>query len=207
MNILLLGATGRVGQAVTGVVLGNGHQLTVLVRDKNKVNIQNASLEVVEGDIYDWALLKRLSKRGYDAIINVIGPGPSMHPTLATDVAVAISSLFVFIEKPIRYIAITGIAQMRKTIFGYIGIALSKLTSLKHAINDHQSAYELIKTSELDWRLIACPAVKDGPMLNRFETSNVFNGGIKKIHPGDLAVAIYNELNRYNNEKITGVWY
>jgi uncharacterized protein len=206
MNILLLGATGRVGRAVTGVVLGNGHQLTVLVRDKNKVKLQNESLEVVEGDIYDWALLKRLSKHGYDAIINVIGLGSSKHSTLATDVAVAVSSLFVFIEKPIRYIAVTGVAQMRKTIFGYISIALSN-TLFKHAIKDHQNAYELIKTSELDWRLIACPILTEGPTLHRFKTSNVFHGGLKKIHPGDLAVAICNELNQHSNEKITGVWY
>ena len=206
MNILLLGATGRVGRAVTSVVLGNGHQLTVLVRDKNKVELQNDSLEVVEGDIYDWALLKRLSKHGYDAIINVIGLGSSKHSTLATDVAVAVSSLFVFIEKPIRYIAVTGVAQMRKTIFGYLSIALFN-TSLKHAVQDHQNAYELIKTSELDWRLIACPVVMDGPTLGIFKTSCVFHGGLKKIHPGDLATAVYNELNRYGTEKITGVWY
>jgi putative NADH-flavin reductase len=207
MNILLLGATGRVGKVVTGIIIGNGHQLTVLVRDKNKVKLQSEYLYVVEGDIYDWALLKKLSARGYDVIINVIGTDRLKQSTLAIDTAIAISSLFVFIEKPIRYIAITGTAQMRKTIFGHLYTWLSKLTPRKHHIKDHQGAFDIIKTSELDWCLIACPNINDGPRRGRFKTAAIFNGGKKKIYPGDAALAIYNQINQHDSKKVIGIWY
>jgi putative NADH-flavin reductase len=205
MNILLFGATGRVGESITELVLDKGHQLTVFVRDKSKMKLQHAHLHAVEGDIYNVPSLDQLKVLTFDVIINVAGANPLKPSTLVTDAARVISTLFS--GKPVRYLAITGIAQMKKTLFGRISMAILKLTPIKNAIRDHQHAFDIIQQSGLNWALTGCPYIKDGPTKGKFKTRELFPGGFKIIHPGDVAIAIVNELELNNRHKITGIWY
>lgn len=205
MNILLFGATGRVGEAVLELALSAGNKITVLVRNKTKVKTKHPNLEIVEGDIYDWPLLRRLSKQPIDVIINVIGANPLKPSTLVTDTAKAIVGIFG--DQKIRYLAITGIAQMKKTLLGRLSVLLLKLTPVKHAIYDHQNAFQIIKASDFHWSLIGCPYIHDGVTNNQFRKSEIFPGGFKTIHPGDVALAITDEMKLHTNNKIIGVWY
>jgi len=205
MKILLFGATGRVGRAVLDIALSAGHDLTVLVRNKNKIKNHHPKLEIVEGDIYNWPLLNNLAQRDIDVIINVIGADPSKPSTLVADSAEAIKGLFA--DRNIKYLAISGIAQMKKTFYGRLSVLLLKFTEVKNAIKDHQKAYNVIKSSSLDWTLIGCPYILDGHTNNEYRKSEIFPGGFKTIHPGDVAIAITEEMNKNNNKKIIGIWY
>jgi len=49
-KILLLGATGRTGREVLYQALDRGYQVTVLVRDSSKIEIQSPNLQIWEGD-------------------------------------------------------------------------------------------------------------------------------------------------------------
>lgn len=51
MNILIVGANGFVGQNLTEKLLGLGHHVWGLVRDKNKVSFSHPNFHVVEGDL------------------------------------------------------------------------------------------------------------------------------------------------------------
>ena len=205
MDVLLLGSTGRVGKCVMDVVLSKGHRVTVLVRDKNKINLNHNDLKVIEGDVYDWSLLKDLSKLHFDAIINLIGGNPLKPSTAVADAAISVASFFT--EKTYLYIAATTVAQMKKTFFGHLSVAALELSNLKHAIADHQKAFEIIKASELNWRLVGCPAIKNGLARGNFKNAGVFPGGFKTIYPGDVALVIANQLETNINKGITGVWY
>lgn len=205
MNIILFGATGRVGEAVTEIAIKNNHSVTVFVRNKNKVKLRHKNLVITEGDIYQEASLQQLKDINFDVVINVAGADPLKPSTLVTDAAKTMITLFS--GKHVKYIAITGIAQMRKTLFGSLSIALLKLTPVKHAIKDHENAYEIIKKSALNWQLVGCPYIKGGPTIGKFKTAPVFPGGFKTIHPGDVAIAIAGEINRDNYKTITGIWY
>jgi hypothetical protein len=56
--------------------------------------------------------------------------------------------------------------------------------------------------------LIGCPWIKDGPTRGTFKTAKVFTGGMKTISPGDVALAIFRELeNPGVHRGILGVWY
>ncbi len=205
MNILLLGATGRVGEAILKIILDKGLNLTILVRDKRKIKLQNAQLSIVEGDVYDFHILRKLAEDNFDIVINVVGANPLKYSSLVADTAKSICKIFN--QNSTRYIAITGIAQMKKTFLGKISIGLLKLTPVKHAINDHQNAYNAIIKSDLNYSLIACPYIVDGETKGIFKKKPVFTGGFKTIHPGDVAIAITDELYTNNTRTITGIWY
>ncbi|MUV37768.1 hypothetical protein JNUCC1_01574 [Lentibacillus sp. JNUCC-1] len=59
MNILLLGATGRVGGSVLDKMLQDGHHVVAVVRSPEKLSTQHANLQVIEGDVLDMATLEQ----------------------------------------------------------------------------------------------------------------------------------------------------
>ena len=206
MKILLFGATGRVGNAILNKALAKGYTVIAFVRNKNKIADKNDNLQVVEGDIHDGDALSNLTQLDFDILINVIGADPLKPSTIFTDATkLAIALLQQKTGK--RYIAITGIAQMEKSFFGKIAIAILQLTPVKNAITDHQTAFNLLKNTSINWLLVGCPYIKDGQEKGIFKTGNTFTGGFKTIHPGDVATAIVQQIGSTENRKITGIWY
>ena len=53
MKILLLGSTGRVGQSLLKMMLKDENDVTVLVRDRNKLKISHPNLHILQGDVLD----------------------------------------------------------------------------------------------------------------------------------------------------------
>ncbi len=206
MRILLLGATGRVGNAILTKALNKGHTVTVFVRNRYKIEANYDNVQVVEGDIHDGDALAKLAQVDFDILINVIGADPLKPSTLFTDATKLIIALLTQ-KTGKRYIAITGIAQMQQSFFGKISIAILKLTPVKNAIADHQHAYEQLKGTAIDWLLVGCPYIKDGPEKGSFKKGDEFTGGFKTIHPGDVATAIVQQIANMDHRKITGIWY
>jgi nucleoside-diphosphate-sugar epimerase len=63
-DILILGATGGIGYAVTRQLLAQNQPVTILVRSREKAQrlfAKAANLEIVEGDVQDEALLNQIS--------------------------------------------------------------------------------------------------------------------------------------------------
>ena len=52
MKIVLIGATGFVGNAVMKEALYRGNEVTVIVRDPGKLSPQK-NLKIVQGDVFD----------------------------------------------------------------------------------------------------------------------------------------------------------
>lgn len=206
MKILLFGATGRVGKSIVSKSLKNGHQVIAFIRNKSKLTIQDQNLSIQEGDIYDRDVVEKLERIDFDIIINVIGADPLKPSTIFSDATKLILS-FLSGKSNKRYIAITGIAQMDKTLFGKITIEILKLTPVKNAIADHQNAYNQVSQSNINWTLIGCPYIKDGAEKSVFLRSYQFNGGFKTIHPDDVASAIVQEIDKENFYNIVGIWY
>lgn len=51
MNILILGATGRVGSSILTYALHEGHHVTVLVRTPEKLQINHENLMIIPGNV------------------------------------------------------------------------------------------------------------------------------------------------------------
>jgi putative NADH-flavin reductase len=71
MRILVIGATGGSGRAVTDLFLERGHDVTALSRSASRLE-SRPSLVRVDGDATDAALLDRLLP-GHDAIVVTLG--------------------------------------------------------------------------------------------------------------------------------------
>jgi putative NADH-flavin reductase len=73
MKLGILGSTGFVGTVLIQKALTQGHQIKALVRSPEKLGSLKNRVEVVQGDMFDPAVLASLVS-GVDAVISVAGP-------------------------------------------------------------------------------------------------------------------------------------
>jgi putative NADH-flavin reductase len=207
VNIFLLGATGRVGMEFLQLALAAGHTVSALVRDPSRI-AASPSLTLFTGDVYDDdAVSSSLRSATWDALVNVIGADPLKPSTLVTDAARVLVALCEETKTP-RYVAISGTAEMPHTGIGGVTISIMRRTPVGHGIRDHDGAFEIVSASSLDWALVGCPWIQDGPGLGTYVTADVFPGGMKAIHPADVALALFREVETpAHHRQIFGIWY
>ena len=73
-NVVLIGASGFVGNAILNELLSRGHKVTAVVRNPEKINVSNSNLEIVKADIADTNAMVGICK-GNEAIISAYNPG------------------------------------------------------------------------------------------------------------------------------------
>lgn len=73
-KIVLIGASGFVGSAILNEALNRKIQVTAVVRNPEKVKIEDANLKVVKADVVAGDALSGLAK-GADAVISAYNPG------------------------------------------------------------------------------------------------------------------------------------
>ena len=208
LNVLVFGATGRVGAAVLAQATAAGHRVTAFVRDPKRLGQPPVGVSLVVGDVYKPETVEQAMAGGFDAVVVAIGADPLKPSTVVTDSARAIVAAARKVGVR-RYLGITGTAEMpEKTAFGRLSTAILRLTPVGNAARDHDGAFEAVRTSGLDWTLAGCPYIKDGPTRGEYRTSAVFPGGFRTIHPGDVAHFLVGELtdHRYPG-KVIGIWY
>ncbi|WHY56161.1 NAD(P)-dependent oxidoreductase [Peribacillus simplex] len=71
MKIGIIGASGKAGSLILKEALTRGHDVTAIVRDGAKVQVQGVS--VLEKDVFD---LKAEDIKGFDVVVNAFGAAP-----------------------------------------------------------------------------------------------------------------------------------
>jgi uncharacterized protein YbjT (DUF2867 family) len=74
MKVIIFGGTGSVGTLVVDQALEQEHEVTVVTRDRAKVERDDPGLRVVEGDVFDARSLAP-AIAGQDAVIVTLGAG------------------------------------------------------------------------------------------------------------------------------------
>lgn len=73
-KVILIGASGFVGNAILNELLERGHQVTAIVRHPQKITAESPQLDVVGMDVEDTTRLTETCK-GHDAVISAYNPG------------------------------------------------------------------------------------------------------------------------------------
>ena len=73
-NVVLIGASGFVGNAILNELLERGHQVTAVVRNAQKITRKHDRLSVVEMDVEETVKLKAVCE-GKEAVISAYNPG------------------------------------------------------------------------------------------------------------------------------------
>jgi putative NADH-flavin reductase len=79
-RVLIVGATGGTGRQLVLQALERGYQVTALVRDPGKLQLEHPKLRVVRGDVLQYSSLEE-AVRGQDAVLSALGHKRFFGPT------------------------------------------------------------------------------------------------------------------------------
>ena len=206
MNVIVFGATGRVGRDFVGKAVSGGHRLTAFVRNSSGANLNGVAL--VQGDVRDKSSVRASLAGRPDAVIVCIGQAGLKPSTLVSEGFAAIVAGMTALGLR-RFIGVSGSAEMpQKTCAGKLYTAILRHTPVGNAVRDHDGGLRVLQASSLDWTLAGCNYLADGPERGRYKTSLIFPGGFKMIHPGDVADFLLSEMTEARHiREVVGLWY
>jgi len=195
-SIALFGGTGQTGKKFLEGALAAGYEVKALVRDPKKLDLDDAKLTVVEGDVLN---------------------APHVHQAVAdTDIVV---SLFGHVKGSPEWLQTTGtkniVAAMKTTgvdriislsggglpfpekdepkfadklIRGIMKLAVPKV------LNDAIKHHEVLKNSELKWTIVRAPRLTNDPKQREYRIGWVGVNASTKISRGDLSDFILTQV-------------
>lgn len=157
MKLTIFGSTGGTGQQVVTQALSQGHELTVLVRNPDKLRQREKILHVIQGDVMDLAQVKH-AIQGQDGVLCNLGSPPADQNGVRTKgTENIISAMEQTGTKRLVCQSALGVGDSRTLLpFHYTYLIVPLF--LRHVFADHATQEKLIKKSGLDW-VIVRPAI------------------------------------------------
>jgi putative NADH-flavin reductase len=196
MKVLLFGATGFTGKAVLPELLEKGHNVTALVRSKQKVKISHPNLKLIEGNVLDQEVICG-AMQGQEAVINCLGKNKGSDKNL----------LSRFTEKVIksmnenkvsRLIALSNVGagdSYKTQPFVFRRILLPTILKwLQELIQDKNIMEPMIQNSNLNWTILRFPKISEKPSKKRILISQDGKGLSFSISLKDCAQFIVSQL-------------
>ncbi|USK31210.1 SDR family oxidoreductase (plasmid) [Bacillus sp. CMF21] len=192
MNILILGATGRVGSQIVTYALHDRHHVTVLVRTPEKIQINSENLTIIQGNVLNKNDIVR-AMHGIDVVISALNTDGTT--TLSESMPLIIKAMENEGIKRIITIGTAGILQSRTTptVIRYQS-SESKRKSTR-AAEEHHKVYDMLKQSTLDWTIVCPTYLPDGEREGQYRIERNFlpEGGMK-ISVSDTAEFTYRQI-------------
>jgi uncharacterized protein len=209
MKIGIIGASGKAGSLILKEALTRGHEVTAIVRDEARVQIQGAS--ILEKDIFD---LKAEDIKEFDVVVNAFGAAPGkehLHvdagkilieamkgaPQTKLIVVGGAGSLFVDEAKTIR---VLDTPEFPKEYFAT-------------AFNQSKNLGDLQNATDIQWTFISPSAFFDpqGNRTGRYKLGKdnllVNSKGESYVSYADFALAVLDEIEnpQHINQRFTVV--
>ncbi|MDC3413876.1 NAD(P)-dependent oxidoreductase [Terrihalobacillus insolitus] len=197
MKLVIFGSTGRTGIPLLNQALEKGHEVTVLVRNKNKLNISHNNLTVVEGDVLDYQSVEKVII-GQDAVLSVIGHTKNGSKNLLTNAATNMTNAME-VHHVKRLISLTGAGvEVEKDVKqGIMSHLIHKALTIfaKELWLDSINQKDVIVKTELDWTIVRGPRLLEGEKTEQYQTG-YFKFNKPMINRADVAHFILEELER-----------
>jgi uncharacterized protein YbjT (DUF2867 family) len=157
MQVTVFGAAGGTGRLVTDEALAAGHEVTVLVRDPQKLGETDPRVRVELGDARDPEVVAR-AVAGAHGVISAIGGQGMGRSTAITD---AMTAIVAGLPTGTRLLAVSTVgagdsgSQFPRAVRMTVGVML------RNAIADHNGQERVIMASDLDWTIARCVGLTD----------------------------------------------
>lgn len=193
MKVLVFGATGTVGRELVRQALEMGHTVTAFARDPSKLEIKHPSLEIIEGDVMDSALVDR-AVAGHDAVLVALGAG-TKGQVRSTGTCNIIQAMQRNGVRRLVCLSTLGVGDSRAHLNFYWKYIMFGML-LRAAFADHVSQEEHVIRSGLDWTIVRPAAYTDGERTGNYRHGFPATAkGLKlKISRADVADFVLTQL-------------
>lgn len=211
-NVVLIGASGFVGNAILNELLSRGHKVTAVVRNPEKINVSNSNLEIVKADVADTNAMVGICK-GKEAIISAYNPGwtnPDIYEETLRNYPLILEAAKRSGAKRLLCVGGTG------TLFCAPGLRVVDSGAIPDAIMGGVKSLgefylnTLMNENDIDW-IFFSPAgtLEPGKRTGKFRLGKddliIDENGISHISVEDYAVAMVDELEnpKHHCERFT----
>ncbi|WP_127531647.1 NAD(P)-dependent oxidoreductase [Paenibacillus kobensis] len=193
MNILILGATGRVGGHIVTYALHDRHRVTVLVRTPEKIQMNNEKLTIIQGNVLNKDDIVRAT-HGIDVVISALNTDGTT--TLSESMPLLIEAMNNEGIQRIITVGTAGILQSRTApnLLRYQSSESKRKTT--RAAEEHHKVYEMLQQSTLEWTIVCPTYLPDGESVGNYRVERHFlpEGGVEISVP-DTAQFTYSQIN------------
>ena len=163
MKLAVIGANGKAGRLIVQEAIDRGHEVTAIVRDRNKLD---ANVNVQEKDILS---LMGEDLKDFDVLINAMGAG-TQDPIIYQDATRHMIEVLLDLPK-LRYLVVGGAGSLFTD--DTMAYALYETEQFPKAIYptamNMAKALELLRDSQIKWTFFS-PAIQFDPMGRRTGT-------------------------------------
>jgi putative NADH-flavin reductase len=172
-KLIIFGATGATGKEVVRQSLGEGFDVTVIVRDPSSLHSGDPDLKIVQGDVLRPETFSE-EIIGKDAVISCLGIGSGTKPTVVYSEGVR--NILTAMEKAdvTRLICISAGALYTNKNMGFIIRTLTRLVLQKIFRNpyaDMRIMEKILERSSIDWTVLRPPMLRNGPLTKKFRVA------------------------------------
>jgi len=171
MNILILGATGRVGSQIVTYALNDRHHVTVLVRTPEKIQINNENLTIIQGNVLKKEDIVR-AMHGIDVVISALNTDRTT--TLSESMPLIIEAMEDEGIKRIITIGTAGILQSRTTPNSLRYQSSESKQKSTRAAKEHHKVYDMLEQSTLEWTIVCPTYLPDGERVGKYRIDRNF---------------------------------
>lgn len=173
MKVIIFGATGGIGKWAVKYALQKGHQVTAYVRNQQKMNIQEANLKVIQGEITDYSLMLQ-SVKGQDAVIWCVGIPMARKYEKMNSLEGHKILLKAMQEANVKRLIDWGTPSIpfskdKKSFITVVPAILAGI-ALTQAKKEMVAIGELVQQSDLDWTIVRFMAPKDTSYTGKVKT-------------------------------------
>jgi len=186
-KILLFGATGRTGRELLSLAVQEGHEVTVLVRSRERLGADGGRARVLVGDVLDEGIDLSEAMRGQDAVVSTLGAGNSLRSHGLIGRAVPRIVRAMDDVGPTRFILTSayGVGTMRDVPFLP---RVFMLLLLRDLYADKEAGEVRVRESSLDWTIVHPVTLTDGPRTGRYSAGERLKlAGFPRISRADVA--------------------
>lgn len=171
MNILVLGATGRVGSQIVTYALNDRHHVTVLARTPEKIQINNENLTIIQGNVLNKDDIVR-AIHGIDVVISALNTDG--RTTLSESMPLIIEAMENEGIKRIITVGTAGILQSRITPNSLRYQSSESKQKSTRAAEEHHKVYDMLKQSSLEWTIVCPTYLPNGERVGKYRVDRNF---------------------------------
>ncbi|MBV9387067.1 MAG: NAD(P)H-binding protein [Chroococcidiopsidaceae cyanobacterium CP_BM_ER_R8_30] len=207
MKLVLFGPTGMIGSRILNEALSRGHMVTAITRDPSRFSVSHENLTVVAGNALAPASVAEVAKN-HDAVLSAIGTSGSSLEVIVEAARSLIKGLSLV---RIRRLVVVGGAGVLEVEPGCQFVDSPNFFEPYRSLAlVHREAYNLYKTSDLDWTFV-CPAaeIAPGERTGKFHVGAdhllTNEKGESQISAEDYAIAFVDEVetSQYIRHRLT----
>src|SRR5688572_14347800 len=167
MKILVFGASGATGHNLVSQALEKGYHVSAFVRDTSKLKVNSKNLNIFQGDVSNYQQVEDAVK-DQNAVISALGASTPFKRnfTLIKGIENIVEAMTKFHVERLVYQSFLGVKENRKELGFLLDHIVASL--LKSSIQDHEVKENIITTSNLQWTIVRCPTLTNGPLTGKY---------------------------------------